>query len=410
MKLTELSNRKTLIFEKEIASKIPGKPSLRQIPNGYMFVAGNDVFRFRVGRNGIDSIGEAKRMAEDLKDRWSLKGQRKNLRTEYKSAKIDPKLLPGNTKQRIAQIGQINKEAFPRTNAWRSSRSGRVFFRLLSAFMVEEILRNSILITMANIEAEFMEGEITEAEYVDKVEVAWGMYAIQITGIMLVFLKTGKNVTFVVKTIRNIVRTGQLAAGSTGVGTVPALISALVTEAGFQLAIFALTNPKTQKFLVDYIVEWGQESVFGAMIQGGVEMAGQGLNAAAAGLNALTGGLVGSEDFFSASGAAEASGFVDPGAREIAGVDGSAYATSQWARLVFQDLIFPPGTSIESRKVPYYTRTRREMMMAEDFGALVNQQPKLSSRLDTKGETPKPAPKLSSRLDTKGETPSPTVS
>jgi len=49
-------------------------------------------------------------------------------------------------------------------------------------------------------------------------------------------------------------------------------------------------------------------------------------------------------------------------------------------------------------------------MMAEDFGALVNQQPKLSSRLDTKGETPKPTPKLSSRLDTKGETPSPTVS
>jgi hypothetical protein len=391
MKLTELSDRKTLIFEKEIASKIPGKPSLRQIPNGYMFVAGNDVFRFRVGRNGIDSMGEAKRMAEDLKDRWSLKGQRKNLRTEYKSAKIDPKLLPGNTKQRIAQIGQINKQAFPRTTAWRSSRTGRVFFRLLSAFMVEEILRNSILITMANIEAEFMEGEITEAEYVDKVEVAWGMYAIQITGIMLVFLKTGKNVTFVVKQIRNLVRAGQLAAGGTGVGTIPAIISALVTEAGFQLAIFALTNPKTQKFLVDYIVEWGQESLFGSMIQGGVEMAGQGLNAAAAGLNALTGGLVGSEDFFSASGAAEASGFVDPGAREIAGVDGSAYATSQWARLVFQDLIFPPGTSIESRKVPYYTRTRREIMMAEDFGALVNQQPELSSRLDTKGQIPKPS-------------------
>ena len=399
MKLFDITNRKTILSEEEIASRIPGAASLRRIGNGYMFIAGNDVFRFRVGRDGIDSIGEARRMAEDLKDRWSLREQRPALREQYASARINPRNLPGNTKQRVRQISAINRQAFPRTSALMSGRFGRVFLRMLSAFMVEEILRNSILITMANIEAEFMEGEITEAEYIDKVEVAWGMYAIQIAGIMIVFLRVGKNVTSMVRAIRTIVRTGQLAVGSSGVGTIPAIISALVSEAGFQLAIYALTNPTTQKALVDWIVEWGQESLIGAMLQGSVELAGTGLQGAASILNNITGGIIGSDDFFAASGAAEASGFVDPGAREIPGVNGSAYATSQWARLVFQDLIFPPGTSLESRKVPYYTRSRREIMMAEDFGPLAAAAPEDPDATDPRGPDqipPAPGPSVNS--------------
>ena len=368
MKLSDVTNKSNYILKETPNVSIP--TTIRQMANGYMFIAGNDVFRFTVGQGGVSTMREAQRMATELKDDWRLRGQRPSLRTQFADNKVNPRMLPGNTKQRVRQIGAINRASFPKTTALMNSGFGRVFMRLVRAFLVEEQIRNSILITMANIEGEFAAGEITEAEYVDKIQVAWGMYAVQLTAIMLATLRAGKSGAAIIRGIRTVVRGGQLAAGATGIGTVPAILSAIATEAGFQLAIYLITQPAVQKALVDWIVAWGQESLFGAMIQGGVESAGNLLNGAASVLNNITGGLVGSEDFFAASGAAEASGFTDPGARDIPGINGQAYATSQWARLVFQDMIFPPGSSLESKRVPYYNRRQREMMMAEDFGSL----------------------------------------
>jgi len=53
---------------------------------------------------------------------------------------------------------------------------------------------------------------------------------------------------------------------------------------------------------------------------------------------------------------------------EIPGLEGSAFATQEWAKLVFQDLLFPPGTSVEDKLVPYMDREMRENRMAEVFG------------------------------------------
>ena len=396
MKLSELSNRKSVFLKEDqdtfdlmdiaatgaasgaAAGAAAAEGVIRQVGNSYYFIQGRDVFRFAVGDNGITTERGALRAARDFQDQWRTRGNRASLRTS--GSAVNRNLL--RSKIRFSNLGQITRQTAPRVAAFMASRTGVVFMRVLRAFAVEEQLRDGILTTMANIEAEMLNGEITEAEYQDKIQVAWGMYSIQLSVILLAVLRSPRYLN-VLRGIRNLVRAGQLAVGATGIGAVPAIISAIVSEAGFQLLIYAITRPTVQQGVVNWIVEWGQESFIGSLLQGAVEGIGSGMQAAASALDSITGGLIGSENFFAASGAAEASGFADPGARDRPGVNGSAFATSQWARLVFQDLIFPPGTSIESRRVPYYTRARREMMMAEDFGEMTRAQPQEADPQET---------------------------
>lgn len=371
-----------ILLESTTAS-IPSGGVVRPIVNGAIFYASSsEVFIFRVGSNNISNIRDAISEATTLKDQWQTRSNRNSLRRQYRSFIGGSRILPGSGSNaaRVARVDQINATRHPKAYRLLNSRAFRVFGGLLSAFLVSEQLRYAMVTNIATFEEEAVNGDITQAEFFDKVQVAWGLYAIEVSAVMLATLAVAANRLRVIRAIRNVVRLGQLAVAGTGVGFVPSLISAVVTEVGFQALMYAVTNPAVQRAIVDWIVEWGNSTLIGGIVMETVQGAGAAYQAASAELDAVTGGLLGSENAFASSGAAAAAGFTDPGALEVAGVSGDAYATAEWARLVFQDLLFPPGFSLEARRVPYFTRGQREIMMAEDFGALTdvpseNEQP-----------------------------------
>jgi len=61
---------------------------------------------------------------------------------------------------------------------------------------------------------------------------------------------------------------------------------------------------------------------------------------------------------------------------ERGGREGEYYASAEWAKLLFQDMLFPPAQ--KSMLVPYITPARREGLLEEAFGLTnptQNQQP-----------------------------------
>ena len=203
MKLSELSNRKSIFLKEDqdtfdlldiaatgaaggaAAGAAAAEGVIRQVGNSYYFVQGRDVFRFAVGDDGITTNRGALTAARDFQEQWKTRGNRASLRT--RGNVVSRNLL--RSKIRFSNPGQITRQTAPRVAAFMASRTGTVFMRVLRAFAVEEQLRDGILTTMANIEAEMLNGEITEAEYQDKIQVAWGMYSIQLSVILLAILR-----------------------------------------------------------------------------------------------------------------------------------------------------------------------------------------------------------------------------
>lgn len=76
--------------------------------------------------------------------------------------------------------------------------------------------------------------------------------------------------------------------------------------------------------------------------------------------------------------------------KTVGGVEGEYYSNSEWAKLVFGTLLFPPGQ--KTKLVPFIPESKRDNLLSGVLGIeAVDAPPKLSPRLDTKGETPEPS-------------------
>jgi hypothetical protein len=354
---TSILAQRSVILESPVAGVTP---RIMETSRNIYFLAGNnDVFKFDLDDDG-------RRQARELDRAWRQRSARARLRTSYNAYKVSTP-----SANRITNVSQIRASTLPRTARLMGSASLRAFFKFLRYWGVTEMLTNSLLVNIANYEQQFQDGVIDETEFEDRVQVAYGLWSLQISAIIFRALRQSiRAVITILSRLRDAVRTFSLRGLFTGIGTIPSIMGLLGSQVAFHTIAYILTRPSVQNKFVDWVISWGQSGVIGAMFQGGVEFAGTLMQGAASALNSVTGGLLGSEDLFDTIGGTEAMGgdAYTKGRTEIPGLEGTAFASQEWAKLVFQDLLFPPGTSIEDKLVPYMDFEQRENRLAETFG------------------------------------------
>lgn len=208
------------------------------------------------------------------------------------------------------------------------------FFKLLGILGVEYWLFQSFIVNYDQVRAtpveEFEGGEAEKQELLD---IITGLFVAQAVAALLMVFRVVRAATLI-NLIRAPIRTIQLGAAATGAGTIPSLISMIVTEAAFWGAIYLLTRPAVQMAMAQYLVGTVAGSIF--------EFVGNTADVAAMTLDTITNGAFGGATLRDAL-------TFEGGVKKMPA--GTAYASSEWAKLAFQDMIFPPD--MEKIKVPY---------------------------------------------------------
>lgn len=172
------------------------------------------------------------------------------------------------------------------------------------------------------------------------------LYAAQVA----VLLTRTRFVKLLLLPIKTAIRAGQVGAALTGVGAIPSLISLIVTEAFWIVIPLILNSSSIQRWLAEVIVD----SSFGDL----VATVGRNVTNVATGASTYLDGKFGTGTL------AKALNGYDP--KESEGVTGEYYGESEWAKLVFGTLMFPPGR--ESILIPYIPKDRRETLLTGTLG------------------------------------------
>ena len=233
----------------------------------------------------------------------------------------------------------------PTLRTINNSRWWKTFFRCLGALGLTVSLYTSIIGVINDIETEADRGEMTNEEALELRNILLGQLTIQVLAFWVSVFRSARSVSRVISIIRWGVRAAQGATAATGVGIPFALGSFLLTEAGFWAIQYIITSPTIQRA----IAEWLQGNMFGDI----VGVVGMGTAAAINVANEVFDGQYGTGAL------RRAIGFEEGQNEEVAG---EVYASSEWAKLVFHNLLFPSNERI---LVPYISPDRREQLINE---------------------------------------------
>lgn len=196
--------------------------------------------------------------------------------------------------------------------------------------------------------ADVMEDDsLTPEEKQERIDILYGLLVVEVTAMCLIIFRTSRVLTRAITALRTTVRTMQAAAGFSIVGTVPAIISFIASEAAFWAVGYALSHSGVQRALADFLAGTFVGNIF--------EYAGQGLNAAAAALAEATNDRFGSRDL------QRWAGF--PNVDENDQIRSAAYGSSEWAKLVMGAIMYPPMD--DPFRIPYINPNQREALLAE---------------------------------------------
>ena len=234
------------------------------------------------------------------------------------------------------------------------------FFRAVAAAGLTVSVYTSIIGVINDLETEAERGEISDDEALELRNILLGQLSIQVLAFWVAAFRNARTVARVISAVRFAVRAAQGATIVAGAAAAPAtlgssllasggaILSFLVTEAGFWGLQYLLTRPEIQRGLA----EWLHGNMFGDIV-GAVGMATAG---------AIT---VAEEVFqgdFGTGALRRAIGFEEGENEEI---NGEVWASSEWAKLVFHNLLFPSNERIV---VPYIAPDRREALINERLG------------------------------------------
>jgi len=171
------------------------------------------------------------------------------------------------------------------------------------------------------------------AEKEELLDVITGFFVSQVVLVLAMAFKAVR-AALIIGRIRGAIRAIQAGAAATGVGTIPALVSMIVTEAAFWGAVYLFTRPSIQMMFAKWIANSVASSIF--------ETVGNAADIAAMSLDTITNGALGGATLRDAL-------TFEGGVKKMP--TGTAYSSSEWAKIAFQDMIFPPD--MEKVKVPY---------------------------------------------------------
>lgn len=184
-----------------------------------------------------------------------------------------------------------------------------------------------------------------------------GQVSVQLLIILRIIFGNARLFNRALAGIKWTVRTVQAGVASTGVGAIPSAISFLLTEAGWLVAGWIITRPGVQLAMA----EWFHGNLIGVVLG----FVGTGVVGAATLLDAAFDGEYG-------TGALRRElGWPTDGSPDEA-AEGEVIGTSEWAKLVFHGLLFPPGR--EKLLVPYIAPEQRATLLRQVLG-LTGEEP-----------------------------------
>jgi len=254
----------------------------------------------------------------------------------------------------------------------RKSKPGRLlatlqnqrWFRLLGRVAIAAGLVFAsfygVLNAIEDVEQDIDNGTIDQDEGAEIVNVLKAQLALCLIMSLMVIFRNGALLGKLISYIRPIIRL--IAAGATVsvVGTIPGIIALLANEVAWGLVIYALSSPTVQRYAAEFIAG----SLLGPVIAEAGKYAGTAMQFLNQASEEMLGVSIRDGDLF---------GFDQT---ERGGREGEYYASAEWAKLLFQDMLFPPAQ--KSMLVPYITPARREGLLEEAFGLTnptQNQQP-----------------------------------
>jgi hypothetical protein len=177
-----------------------------------------------------------------------------------------------------------------------------------------------------------------------------GQVSVQLLIILRIIFGNARLFNRALSGIKWTVRAVQGGAVASVGGAIPGAISFLVTEAGWLIAGWVVTSPTVQRAMA----EWFHGNLMGVLL-GGV---GAGVVFAADILDNMLDGQYGT--------AALRNGLGFKSRQPTAGEDEEFASSSEWAKLVFHGLLFPPGR--ENLLVPYIGPEQRATMLRQVMG------------------------------------------
>ena len=306
----------------------PSKARAVPVNNGFLVNLKDQTFKFTTEKDAnkfITKLKAGKSIPTAIKE-FKPEAVKELGRNAFNKFKIGVTMTAEQADDLISKSSRLTKIA--------ASPYFTGFFKLLGILGINVALHKTYIINYDQVastpDSEFEGGAAEKEELLD---VITGLFVSQVILVTSMAFRVIRVVTLV-NLIRTPIRAMQLGAAASGVGTVPSLITMIVTEAAFWGATYLLTRPGVQMKLAEYIASVGASVFFGAV--------GAAADTIAVSLNAATNGAFGGATLRDAL-------TFKKGVKKMP--TGTAYASSEWAKLAFQDMIFPPD--MEKVKVPY---------------------------------------------------------
>ena len=240
----------------------------------------------------------------------------------------------------------------PFLNHIMTSPSWKGFFKIVAAvgFPLMAYANMIEIINELQTEAEATQDQELKKKNYELSNILIGQLSIQVLLVLFIIFRDASLFRKALRAIKWTVRAIQGGAALTGVGTIPSIISLLITEAGWLVAGLVISSPTVQRALAEYL--------HGLMFIGtGVAFVGSTVRGAAQVLDTVFDGAYGTSSLRRDLGWDSKS--ADAPDKEVT-------ASSEWAKLVFKGLLFPPGK--EKHLVPYMTNGQRTAALESVFG------------------------------------------
>lgn len=342
MKILEVMNTKSHKKILREASTVP-QAVVRPVGNQFMVTLDDP--------NRTVLLFDQQADADQFKDDWQ-RGKPGLIASNQ--SKIQTGFSKGNL---IARANQF--EEFLKKTPWiRKAWDNRIFQTVLKfapAAGFSVAIWQGILVSIEEIKND---STLSEEEKNREIDILIGMFWTELIFVLRFIFKQTTVLKNFLQAFRVVVRTAQAGLFATGVGAIPSIVSALVTEAGYFVALYALSNPDVQRYFSTWLADYMIGDFF-------VWFGTKAVPGLAAALNELTGGLIGSPNINRWFGLKEGPA-VDWGKADYV-------ASAEWAKLIFKGILFKDKTNV---KVPYInpeTRTQLLTTTINNFFRLTDQ-------------------------------------
>jgi hypothetical protein len=341
LEIIEIKNNKIILKE------APTAPQAVISPVGNQFMVGlNDP-------DGTTMLFDKQADAEKFRDDWQ-RTTNSSQQQQLINANESKKQTRWQKSSLAAKANQF--ENYIRRSPFIAKVSNNVLFGYLmrgfAAAGISVAIWQGILVAIQDVKDD---NSLSEDDRQREIGVLISMFYVELILALTMIFRSVNLIKPWLKGFRAVIRTAQAGAIFTGVGALPSFISMLITESGYFVVLWALSNPDVQRYFSTWIADTLVADIF-------AEFGRTAVPAVAAMLDRATGGLVGSPNlnrFFRLD-----------GNDTVVDWDKANYvASAEWAKLIFKGILFGSG---EKQQVPYINPEQRKLLLTERINEMFN--------------------------------------